>query len=218
MADSIKKVVLVGAGKHAWLIAEKIFERHDLKLLGFVDKSSVELPEFISCQGVRILGDDSYLDQSDDCYVHLGLGAGLLFVRRRIISQIRQRQHKVISIIHSTAFVAPSAKVGQGVTALVNAVIHTNATVGDFTCVNTGAVVEHDCCVGSNVFIQPKAVLAGGVTTGDDTVVGMGACVREGINIGSNCVIGAGAVVVKDVPDNSVVYGPAQVIKQNNPK
>ncbi len=218
MFNSAKKVVVVGAGKHAWLIAEKIAEQSDLKLLGFIDKSAAELPDSIRKQGAMMLGDDRYLDQAPgNFYVHIGLGAGLLQVRRRIINQINQRKHQVVSVVHRTAYIAPSANVGRGVTALVHTIIHTNATVGDFTCVNTGAIIEHDCQIGSNVFVQPGSVLAGSVTVGDDTIIGMGVCVREGIRIGSNCLIGAGAVVVKDIPDNSVVYGvPAQVIKQNN--
>ena len=55
------------------------------------------------------------------------------------------------------------------------------------------------------VHIGPGTVLCGNVTVGKGTFVGANAVVRQGINIGSNCMIGAGAVVIKDVPDNTIV-------------
>lgn len=210
------KVILIGAGRHAILIAEKIFEDSKLDLYGFIDKKNTVLPEFITKKGLGVLGDDdSLLKYKDKAYFHLSLGANLMNVRKRLIQQIHKLDLKIISIIHNSAYVAPSAKLGQGVSVLVNAVIHTNSKVGDFSCINTAAVVEHDCELGRNIFIQPKSVLAGGVTIGNNTVIGMGALIREGITIGKNCVIGGGSFVKKDIPDNSVAYGvPARVVEK----
>jgi acetyltransferase-like isoleucine patch superfamily enzyme len=37
--------------------------------------------------------------------------------------------------------------------------------------------------------------------------------VKQGVSVGANVIIGAGAVVLKDVPDNSVLVGnPAKLI------
>lgn len=44
--------------------------------------------------------------------------------------------------------------------------------------------------------------------------VGVNSCIIGGITIGKNVIIGAGSIVVKDMPDNSVVVGnPGHVIK-----
>lgn len=53
---------------------------------------------------------------------------------------------------------------------------------------------------------------------GDNVEICCGAKVIGGIRIGNNVLIGANAVVVKDVPDNSIIAGiPAKVIGQNIP-
>lgn len=50
-------------------------------------------------------------------------------------------------------------------------------------------------------------------TIGDNVSVGANVCIIGGIKIGNNVSIGAGAVVVKDVPDNSIVVGnPMRII------
>jgi serine acetyltransferase len=53
-------------------------------------------------------------------------------------------------------------------------------------------------------------------TIGNNVEVGANVTIIGNITIGDNVVIGAGSVVVKDVPDNTVVAGnPVRIIKQN---
>lgn len=56
------------------------------------------------------------------------------------------------------------------------------------------------------------------ITVGSDVWIGGNVTVIGGVHIGNNVVVAAGAVVVKDVPDNSIVGGvPAKVIKSLAP-
>ncbi|MBQ9674337.1 MAG: serine acetyltransferase [Bacteroidaceae bacterium] len=49
---------------------------------------------------------------------------------------------------------------------------------------------------------------------GDNVSIGCHACVLGGVRVGNNVIIGAGSVIVKDVPDNTIVVGnPARIIK-----
>ena len=213
-----KKVLLVGAGKHAMVIAEKMFDTPDLDLYGFIDSGTPSLPHFILEKGYKVLGDDKILSQLDkDIFVHLGLGGELIASRRRIIAEIERLGLETVCVIHPTANIASSAQIGKGATVLVGVSINTGARFGDFCCVNTSAVVEHDCVIGGNVFLQPGSLLAGNVTVGDDTIIGIGASVRENFKIGKNCIVGGGAFVCSDIPDDSIAYGvPAKVIKKNS--
>jgi acetyltransferase-like isoleucine patch superfamily enzyme len=59
---------------------------------------------------------------------------------------------------------------------------------------------------------QRRGYTRGGVRIGAYTFVGAGSVVLPGITIGKGCLIGAGTLVVKDVPDYSIVVGsPGQV-------
>jgi sugar O-acyltransferase (sialic acid O-acetyltransferase NeuD family) len=209
-----KKIVLIGAGKHAMLIAEKLLSMPEFKMHGFIDNKKVRLPQFIKEKGYKILGDDTLLSRlNKDIHVHLCLGANLMDVRKKLIMKIRSLNLNVATVVHPSAQIEPSVHLGAGVTILVNAVINTNAHIGDYCCINTGAVVEHDCVLGDNVFVQPRSVLAGNVSVGEDSIIGIGAVVRDGIKIGRNCLIGGSAFVSKDIPDNSIAYGvPAKIV------
>lgn len=68
--------------------------------------------------------------------------------------------------------------------------------------------VDHDLSDRHNLFHFKK------VTLRENAWICMGAIICPGVTIGRNAVVAAGAVVIKDVPDNTVVGGnPARVIK-----
>ena len=56
------------------------------------------------------------------------------------------------------------------------------------------------------------------ITIGNDVWIGGNVTIIGGVSIGNNVIIAAGAVVVKDVPDNTVVGGvPAKAIESLKP-
>ena len=88
---------------------------------------------------------------------------------------------------------------GFGVVVNPSAVIGNNCTISQFTTI--GAVEGKAAVVGDNVYIGPSV------------------CLVENIRVGNNSIIGAGAVVVKDVPENTIVAGvPAKVISDSSSK
>lgn len=66
---------------------------------------------------------------------------------------------------------------------------------------------------------KQKITSKGPVIIGAETWLGFGCQIMSGVKIGKHCVIAAGAIVVKDVPDYSIVGGnPARILKQYNNK
>lgn len=89
-----------------------------------------------------------------------------------------------------------------------------------------GLVVNPDTKIGSYCSIIQRVTLGGPkIVIGDHVEICAGAQLisnqrgRGMLNIGSNVIIGAGALVLKDVPDCSVVVGvPAMVVKSITPE
>lgn len=111
------------------------------------------------------------------------------------------------TVVHPSAFVSPSAELGEGVFVGPRAVVHTLASVGAHAIINTGAVVEHECQIGAGSHLAPGATLGGDVRVGAGTLLAIGCRVVPGVRIGSRCVVAAGAVVIRDVPDGARVRG-----------
>jgi serine O-acetyltransferase len=106
--------------------------------------------------------------------------------------------------------------------------IHPGATIGSglFIDHGMGVVIGETAEVGNEVTLYHGVTLGGTSlnkgkrhpTLGDRVTVGAGAKVLGNIYIGSDSRIGANAVVVKSVPENSVVVGvPGQVVQRSHP-
>ncbi|WP_194711733.1 serine O-acetyltransferase [Noviherbaspirillum soli] len=85
-----------------------------------------------------------------------------------------------------------------------------------------GLVVNPDTKIGSYCSIIQRVTLGGpSITIGDFVEINAGAQLisndrgRRSLKVGNNVIIGAGAVVLKDVPDCTLVVGvPAKVVKE----
>jgi serine O-acetyltransferase len=103
--------------------------------------------------------------------------------------------------------------------------IHPGATIGQRVFIDhgMGVVIGETAEVGDDVTLYHGVTLGGTSlnkgkrhpTIGDRVTIGAGAKVLGNIVIGADSRIGANAVVVKSVPENSVVVGvPGQVVKR----
>jgi serine O-acetyltransferase len=106
--------------------------------------------------------------------------------------------------------------------------IHPGATIGPgfFIDHGMGVVIGETAEVGADVTLYHGVTLGGtSLTKGkrhptieDRVVIGAGAKVLGAITIGADSRIGANAVVVRSVPENSVVVGvPGQIVKRSQP-
>ncbi|ENW17515.1 serine O-acetyltransferase [Acinetobacter haemolyticus] len=99
-----------------------------------------------------------------------------------------------------------STKIGKGskfAYGAIGVVLHSKTIIGEKVIIGQGVTVGRQLdpdgipVIGNNVYISAGARILGGIT------------------IGNNVIIGANSVVVKDVPDNSIVAGvPAKTIRQ----
>jgi putative colanic acid biosynthesis acetyltransferase WcaB len=90
-----------------------------------------------------------------------------------------------------------------------------------------GLVVNHETIIGMNCTLRHSTTIgnkilqdgtaSGSPKIGNNVEIGSNVVIIGPITVGDNAVIGAGSVVVKDVPNRSVVVGnPARVIRTLN--
>ena len=146
-----------------------------------------------------------------DCIAAIGGSHGM--AREKMTRLMESYGFTSRSLIHNTAIISSSAKIGKNVQLLAGSIVGAFATLGDYSIINSGANVDHDCRIGRLCHLAPMAALAGEIFVEDNVFIGTNATVLPRLHIGSSAIIGAGAVVTKDVPARAVVAGnPAQYL------
>lgn len=84
-------------------------------------------------------------------------------IRMDWIAKLKASGAKICSIIHPSAYTAPSAVIGSGTMVLPNASIGTNARIGEGCIINMNAVVDHDCLLEDGVHICLGAIVKSGI-------------------------------------------------------
>jgi sugar O-acyltransferase (sialic acid O-acetyltransferase NeuD family) len=207
----MQKIIVYGAGGHGKVVGDILLARKDPSFAGFVDDSAELQGSMVL--GLRVLGDGHWLQrEARNMKVAVALGVGDNFARQRLVEKCRAWGTELMTLVHPTASVSGSARLGHGTVVMAQAAINPDARIGSGVIVNTGAVVEHDVVIGDYAHIAPNAAMGGRSGLGDYSFLGLNASVRHGVIIGSQSIIGAGAVVVHDIPDFVVAFGvPAMV-------
>ena len=126
--------------------------------------------------------------------------------KQEVAARILEAGGVFASLVHPTAWVSASARIGQGVVVGVFADVSSNATVHDFATINGYSSVGHDAVLGEYATLSGYVDLTGFVTVGRGSFLGSGARVLPRLSIGERCVVGAGSVVVRSVGDDVTLY------------
>jgi acetyltransferase EpsM len=204
------KLIVVGAGEHGRVVIEAARSKsEEWEILGFVDPQSC--PETASKFGIPDLGAEESVRraarESDDVRLILGVAGTRVSPKRSSIVEWFGAGVRWATVMHTVAWVSPSAVLGEGTVVLPYAVVHTGATVGRHCIINTGAIVEHDVRLGDFSSVSPGVAIGGGTIVGESSYLGLGCRIRDHIEIGRSVTVGMGAVVVKSVEDGETVMG-----------
>jgi len=210
---SKKKVLIIGAGGHARVVADAILSRYHVgekyEIVGFLDDDE-RLQDQVR-RGMLILGRISDIDKFEHDAIVIGIGDNL--VRQNIYLELKKRGEKIITVVHPRATIALDVEIGEGSVFFAGVVVNSGTRIGSNVIVNTAATVDHDSVIGSHTHICPGVHLGGGVTVGEGAFIGIGSSVIHNKTIGNWAIIGGGAAVIRDVAAFSKVVGvPARPI------
>lgn len=195
-----KKVIVLGAGGHAKVVADIVLKSGD-ELIGFLD-DNVETSTKIY-DNYKVLGKiEKCVTFEKDIYFALGIGNNN--VRKMLCKKFDLRYY---TAIHPSAVIACETDIESGSVIMANAVVNACAHIGKGCIINSAAIIEHDDVLEDFVHISPNATLCGNVKIGQCTHIGASAVVKNNIDICKNTIVGAGAVVVKNIEKPGTYIG-----------
>ncbi|MGI9658625.1 MAG: biotin/lipoyl-containing protein, partial [Gaiellaceae bacterium] len=201
-----RSVVIFGAGGLGKSIVDlvRLDERHES--LCVVDDDPDATQELL---GIPLAGTRAVLPILRERGARLAANAvgaiGKIATRVAVCELLLEHGFVLPPLVDANAYVAPSARIGDGAQVFASAAVCADAELGLDTIVNTGAIVSHDCTIGAHTHIAPGATLAGHVDVGPRSLIGMGVTTAVGVTIGADAIVGNGVVVSSDVPDGTIV-------------
>lgn len=138
--------------------------------------------------------------------------------RKEVFDFLTKNKIPLMTFIHPTSYVDPSAVIGKGCIVLMNGTICAHATLKENVFVGPCSLVSHDVIIGAHSFLAPAVRVAGGTRVGECCFLGINTIVINEIKLGKNVQTAAGSVVTKNLPDHVLAAGiPAKIKKRNLP-
>jgi sugar O-acyltransferase (sialic acid O-acetyltransferase NeuD family) len=191
------RIVVVGCGGHSREVVDLIAAcGHET--VGFVDDF---VTDKMTTAGLPIVTRVEDLE-AEGAVVAIGDASA----RRQWFDRLRGRFAMPV-LVHPSAIVSPTARLGPGTQVMQLVVVNAYADIGEDCILNVGCHVAHDCRVGRDTHLAPGARLGGESSIGSGCLCGTMSVVLPGLRVGEGATVGAGAVVTRDVPDGECVVG-----------
>lgn len=209
------KIIIVGAGQQAKILAEEILCLKKFNLLGFLNLQAKKIDRIIINKKKLIIFNK--LKKIKNLYLIIAIGNN--FIREKVKKKIElsNNNFKWYTFISPNSLISENVRIGEGTIIMRGSIINFNTTIGDHCIINTGSIVEHDNIFENFSSIAPGSVTNGNVHLGKRSHIGSSSVVMNKIKIKNDVIVGIGSVVLKNCIPKSIYFGnPAKLIRKRN--
>lgn len=169
----MKRLLIVGAGGHGQVVKETV------DALG-----KFERIEFLDDVNPKAIGKLEEMEKFRDHFDCIFPAVGNNELRRKIMENAKKLNYEVPVLVHPTAYVSPSAKLGEGTIVEAMAVIHTKAVVKEGCIIAIGTLIDHEAEIEKYTYIS------------------YGTTVKANAKVGQLLTIPSGIIVTKEELQN----------------
>lgn len=138
---------------------------------------------------------------------HFIVAVGDPVARHRLFEQCISAKLEPVTLIHGSAVVDHTAKIGRGSILCPNTFVGPFATVGQNTVINNYSSVGHDAKIGNSCVLHPYATLSGFASVGAYSLLATRATVLVSTKMGAFSKLSAGSILNTDTKDGSLAVG-----------
>ena len=144
------RLIILGAGKYGREIEDVATQTGAYERIDFLDDYS-DAP----CVIGKCADFARFIDDNTAFFVAFGDND----MRERWLKALFEAKTHVVNIIHPTAYISPTARLGRGVAVLPKALVNSYCVIEDGCMVNSGAIIDHDTTVGAYAHVCVGAIV-----------------------------------------------------------
>lgn len=210
----MKHLIMIGAGGFGrecyWHALNSIGFGTEFDLKGYLDDTpDGELREDL-LQMPRIGTIDDYEIQPNDVFIcTIGSPQGKAQIVNRIEKRLRVTGGggRFFNLIHKTALVLPTAKLGSGIVLTPNTIVSDHVTLGNHVCFNFSSTCGHDSNIGDFSSVMAHCNICGNVRVGERVYIASSAILIPRSKVEDDSHVGAGSLILKRVRAGHKVCG-----------
>ncbi|NJD02000.1 MAG: hypothetical protein FIA99_05255 [Ruminiclostridium sp.] len=202
----VEEIIIYGSGGMAREVVELIEDINRIRptwsISGYLDDIKGDCSEVVN--GYKVIGTGEVL-KSLEHPANVVLAISNPEVKERIYNNIKGYPLRFPVLVHPSARVARSARIGEGSIIGIDCIVSVNVDIGRHVFLNMRTVVGHDAVIRDYCSCLVNCIIAGDVTMDERTLLGSGCIIMEKIHIGKKARVGMGSIVSCDVQDSHVV-------------
>ncbi|MDR0506973.1 MAG: acetyltransferase [Dysgonamonadaceae bacterium] len=210
----MKNLIIIGAGgmgREVYNLAVQCDGyKNDYIIKGFLDDNIHSLDGLGDYYPPVLSSVENYTIEKNDFFV---CSIGNVLIKKKCTEIIKNKGGNFISLVHPTALINPTAKIGSGCLVFPYAQIGSLATVGNFALIQSFSGIGHDVSIGDYARIDIYVLCIGGVKIGNCVTIHTGAILNHRTVVEDYATIGATSFVIRRVKEGVTVFGnPARPI------
>jgi sugar O-acyltransferase (sialic acid O-acetyltransferase NeuD family) len=215
----MKKIIIIGAGTGALEVQGIIEDINSncltYELMGLLDDNP-------QCQGnningMKVLGTLELAGKFPNVKYIFAIGSlRTQSVRKDIMSRLNLNSIEFETIIHPTALINRSVKIGNGCIIHPRVTIANEVSLGDFVVTAVASTIGPYSKIGNYSMITSHVLVLSSCKIGESVFIGSNTCVTENVTIGNLARIGVGSIVGRNVNEKIFAMGnPLRLLGPN---
>jgi len=196
------KVVIVGVGTTAMIVADIIMESHNFNLAGFIGTTEEEkiLRSSNVYHDLPFLGDRGIISRLNEGGIAGFICAiGDVYIREKAFYECSEAGLTPVNAISGKALINPDVTLGRGIVISPGVILSHGVKISDNVILDPAVVMDVNVSVGSHCYLSSGVVLSGAVTIQKNVHLGPGVIVDGGLKVGKNQTVGAGTTISENL-------------------
>jgi len=212
----MKKIIIFGLGQIAELTYDLVQQIENLEVKAFTaNREHISSDQFLNLPVYSIEEIEKKINCNDYYFITAISYKNLNEDRERIYRELKEKNFKFANIIHPSS-ICRFDKIGENNIIFELNNIQKGVSIGNNCIFWSSNHIGHHSKISDNCFFSSHVVISGSVTLKENSFFGVNSSVRDNVSIGKKCIIGAGSLILKDIPDHSIIKNKATEISKIN--